>query len=144
MKCNLESAEIFVPDGLEPEEALVRTTHMGIAAHPDDLEIMAFDGILGCFPREDRWFCGAVATSGSGSPKDDLYRDFSDREMQAIRRKDQRKAAADVASGVSLALDLTPPMADPARSVEADVGEFARRFIQDVEARLTWLQAHEP
>jgi len=28
MKFNLETAEIFVPDGLPAEEALARTTHM--------------------------------------------------------------------------------------------------------------------
>ncbi len=69
MSFNLESAEIFVPDGLQPAPALARTTHMGISAHQDDLEIMAVHGILECFQRQDRWFCGVVVTNGSGSPR---------------------------------------------------------------------------
>jgi LmbE family N-acetylglucosaminyl deacetylase len=93
MKLNLETAEIFVPDGLPVEEALARTTHMAVGAHQDDLEIMAFDGILRCFQRDDKWFCGVVVTNGSGSPRDDLYKDYTDEEMQVVRRKEQKKAA---------------------------------------------------
>ncbi len=94
MKLNLDTAEVFVPDGLPAEEALVRTTHMAIAAHQDDLEIMAFDGILRCFQQDAQWFCGVVVTNGSGSPRDDLYKEYTDEAMQIIRRKEQKKAAA--------------------------------------------------
>ena len=93
MKFNLDTAEIFVPDGLPVEVALARTTHMAIGAHQDDLEIMACDGILKCFGRDDEWFCGVVVTDGSGSPRDGVYRDYSDAEMQVVRRKEQKKAA---------------------------------------------------
>jgi hypothetical protein len=37
MKFYLETAEVFVPDGLSAEEALARTTHMAVGAHQDDL-----------------------------------------------------------------------------------------------------------
>jgi LmbE family N-acetylglucosaminyl deacetylase len=93
MKLNLDTAEIFVPDRLTAEEALARTTHMAIGAHQDDIEIMAFDGILKCFQRADKWFCGVVITNGSGSPRDDLYKDYTDEAMRAVRRKEQKKAA---------------------------------------------------
>ena len=93
MKLNLDMAEIFVPDGLSTGEALARTTHMAIGAHQDDIEIMAYDGILKCFQRDDRWFCGVVVTNGSGSPRDDLYKDYTDEAMQVVRRKEQKKAA---------------------------------------------------
>jgi len=93
MKFNLDTAEIFVPDGLSAEEALARTTHMAVGAHQDDIEIMAFDGILQCFQRDDKWFCGVVVTNGSGSPRDDLYKDYTDEAMQVVRRKEQKKAA---------------------------------------------------
>jgi LmbE family N-acetylglucosaminyl deacetylase len=94
MKLTRETAEIFVPDGTHVEEALARTTHMAVGAHQDDLEIMACDGILACFQRDDRWFCGVVMTDGSGSPRDGVYADYTDEEMQAVRRKEQKKAAA--------------------------------------------------
>jgi LmbE family N-acetylglucosaminyl deacetylase len=90
---NFETAEIFVPDGVPPEEALSRTTHMAIGAHQDDIEIMAAAPILECFQQEERWFAGVVVTDGRGSPRDDLYERYTDEEMRAVRFKEQRKAA---------------------------------------------------
>jgi LmbE family N-acetylglucosaminyl deacetylase len=105
MKFNLDTAEIFVPDGLPAEEALARTTHMAIGAHQDDLEIMAFDGIRKCFQRDDQWFCGVVVTNGSGSPRDGLYKDYADQAMRVIRRKEQKKAAVVGEYGAQILLD---------------------------------------
>ncbi len=93
MKFHLDTAEVFVPDGLPVEKALERTTHMAISAHQDDLEIMAAAPILECFQRQDRWFTGVVVTDGRGSPRGGLYQDFSDEEMRKVRFKEQRKAA---------------------------------------------------
>lgn len=89
----LDTAQLFIPDGLSPEGALARTTHMAIGAHQDDLEIMGVDGILACFQREDRWFTGVVVTNGSGSPREDVYKDHTDEEMREVRAKEQKKAA---------------------------------------------------
>jgi LmbE family N-acetylglucosaminyl deacetylase len=66
---------------------------MAIAAHQDDIEIMAIDGILKCFQQPDRWFTGVVVTDGAGSPRDDLYKDYTDEQMRAIRVTEQKKAA---------------------------------------------------
>jgi LmbE family N-acetylglucosaminyl deacetylase len=57
------------------------------------IEIMACDGILQCFQRDDLWFCGVVVTNGSGSPRDGLYKDYIVEEMRVVRRKEQKKAA---------------------------------------------------
>ena len=105
MRLHRNRAEIFVPDRLPEEEALARTTHMAIAAHQDDIEIMALDGILSCFQREDRWFCGVVVTDGSSSPRQGLYGDYNDDEMQTVRRKEQRKAAVVGDYGAQVLLD---------------------------------------
>ena len=75
MKLRMEGSEIFVPDGAAEDEALKRTTHLGIGAHPDDVEIMAYDGILACFGNDQSWFCGTTVTNGSGSARDDIYAD---------------------------------------------------------------------
>jgi LmbE family N-acetylglucosaminyl deacetylase len=93
MRLHDGAAVIFVPDGSPPEDALARTTHMAIGAHQDDLEIMAIDGILHCFQREDRRFTGVVVTDGGGSPRAGLYRDYSDAQMRAVRDQEQKKAA---------------------------------------------------
>ena len=86
-------AELFIPDGRPEAEALARTTHMGVAAHQDDLEIMAYHGILECLGRADRGFLGVTVTDGSGSPRDGAYAAYTDRQMQEIRRSEQKKAA---------------------------------------------------
>ena len=88
-----EGAEIFIPDGEPCEKALERTTRMAIAAHQDDIEIMAYHGILNCFGRADEWLFGVVTTDGAGSPRDDLYKDYTDEEMKNIRKKEQKKSA---------------------------------------------------
>jgi hypothetical protein len=56
MKLHNATAEIFIPDSNPIAKALARNTHLGIGAHQDDLEFMAFHGILagyqsdrGCF-----------------------------------------------------------------------------------------------
>jgi LmbE family N-acetylglucosaminyl deacetylase len=87
------SAEIYVPDGSTVDIALSRTTHMSIAAHQDDIEIMAFHGILECFGKSDKHFTGVTVTNGSGSPRDGLYANYTDDDMQKVRRKEQKKAA---------------------------------------------------
>ncbi len=93
MQFHLESAEIFVPDGTPPEEALARTTHCCFAAHQDDIEIMAAAPILACFQNPEKWFTGVVVTDGRGSPRNGLYAQYSDEEMRLVRFKEQRKAA---------------------------------------------------
>jgi len=86
-------AEVYVPDGSAADQAISRTTHFGVSAHQDDLEIMAYHGILECFGRRDRHFTGVTTTNGAGSPRDGLYASYSDEEMQRVRRVEQKKAA---------------------------------------------------
>ncbi len=93
MKLSLESAELYVPDGVEETAALARTTHLCVAAHQDDIEIMAYAGVIQCFQRDDRWFSGVVVTNGAGSPRSGIYAKYSDAEMVQVRRREQKKAA---------------------------------------------------
>ena len=86
--------DFFVPDGADEGEAKRRTTHLCIAAHQDDIEMMAYAGIATCFARRDRWFAGVTVTDGAGSPRTGAYAACSDEEMKAIRLSEQRKAAA--------------------------------------------------
>jgi LmbE family N-acetylglucosaminyl deacetylase len=93
MEFHKDEAQIYVPDGLSTENALARTTHLAIAAHQDDIEIMAIDGILKCYQQADRWFGGVVVTNGAGSPRDGIYGDYTDEEMRRVRVKEQFSAA---------------------------------------------------
>jgi LmbE family N-acetylglucosaminyl deacetylase len=93
MKFHQPNAEVFVPDGAPLPRALERTTHLGITAHQDDLEILAAAAILECFQSGEKWFTGAVVTDGRGSPRQGIYQKYTDDQMLEIRRKEQRKAA---------------------------------------------------
>ena len=46
-----------------------------------------------------------VVTNGGGSPRDDLYKDYTDEQMQAVRRKEQKKAAVVGEYGALVMLD---------------------------------------
>jgi len=87
------NSEVYVPDGSEPAEALARTTHLCVAAHQDDIEIMAVDGILRAYEQTDVHFTGCVVTDGHGSPRTGEFAQVSDDEMAKIRMEEQREAA---------------------------------------------------
>jgi LmbE family N-acetylglucosaminyl deacetylase len=87
------AAEVFVPDGRPADEALERTAHLGIGAHQDDLEFMAFQGIAECFGRTDRWFCGVTCADGAGSSRAGDYAHLGDVQMSTLRRAEQNAAA---------------------------------------------------
>jgi len=93
MEFHNPTADLFVPDGVEPAAALARTTHLCIAAHQDDIEIMAYHGIAECFGQPGKWFTGVVVTNGAGSPRSGIYADYSDQDMQRVRVTEQRKAS---------------------------------------------------
>ena len=93
MRLHRPGAEVFVPDGLPAMAAIGRTTHMGVVAHPDDLEIMAWPAIRDCFGHEERWFLGVVATGGAGSARSGPHAALTDDEMLALRLREQKKAA---------------------------------------------------
>ena len=88
-------ADTFISDGTSAQEALARTTHLAIGAHSDDLEIMAYHGIVGCYGyrKTDKWFSGITVTDGSGSSRSGPYSDCTDEEMADIRKNEQRQAA---------------------------------------------------
>jgi LmbE family N-acetylglucosaminyl deacetylase len=117
MELHNPGAEIYVPDGSPIDLGLSRTTHLGVAAHQDDLEIMAYHGILECFGQSDKGFTGVTVTNGSGSPRDGLYGKYTDEEMQVVRRKEQKKAAFIGEYSAQIFLDYSSSaVKDPAKT----------------------------
>jgi LmbE family N-acetylglucosaminyl deacetylase len=106
MKFHLDTAEIYIPDDEPVEQALSRTTHLCLAAHQDDIEIMAAQPILECFQQKDKWFTGVVVTDGRGSPRDGLYGQYNDEAMRLVRFKEQRKAAIVGEYAAQIMLDI--------------------------------------
>ena len=84
---------IYIPDGLEEQTAVARTTHLAIAAHQDDIEFMAYAPIAECFGSGGKWFGAVVVTDGAGSPRSGIYADYTDEEMKKVRIVEQKKAA---------------------------------------------------
>ena len=91
MKFHNASARLFVPD--QAPDPLGRITHLGIGAHQDDLEFMAFHGILACCHSREKWFGGVTCTDGAGSSRAGDYADFTDEQMQQVRIREQEAAA---------------------------------------------------
>jgi LmbE family N-acetylglucosaminyl deacetylase len=92
MKLN-PKADLLIPDQTDGPAAFARTTHLGIGAHQDDLEFMAFEGILACYDRGDRWFGGIIMTDGRSSSRKGPYAGWSDDQIAAERVKEQHAAA---------------------------------------------------
>ena len=86
-------ARLVTPDGKTGPDAIRRTTHLGIGAHQDDLEFMAFHGILTCYDRTDRWFGGVTITDGRGSSRAGQFKDWTDDQIAAERIREQEAAA---------------------------------------------------
>lgn len=107
MNFSKATSEIYVPAGTAADAALARTTHLCIAAHQDDIEIMALHGVLECFGRDDRHFAGVNVTNGAGSPRDGIYARYTDEQMQIVRRAEQKKAAMVGEYSAQVFLDYT-------------------------------------
>jgi LmbE family N-acetylglucosaminyl deacetylase len=136
MELHNSGAEIYVPDGSPADVALSRTTHLGVSAHQDDIEIMAYHGILECFGRPDKGFTGVTVTNGSGSPREGLYGSYTDEEMQVVRRKEQKKAAFIGEYSAHVFLDYSSgAVKDPAN---ADVVEDLKRIITASKPQLIY------
>lgn len=86
-------ADIHVPDGVNPEAALKRTTYMSIGAHQDDCEIMAYNAIAQCYNSETDWFTAVVLTDGGGSPRSGKYANYTNEQIHIKRSSEQRDAA---------------------------------------------------
>ena len=128
MKLHQAAAEIFVPDGKPLAAALARITHLGIGAHQDDLEFMAFHGILECFANEEKWFGGVTCTNGAGSARTGPYARFTDAQMMAIRRQEQNTAAGIGQFGVMVQLDY------PSSAVKSAIDPALKNDLKQILA----------
>jgi LmbE family N-acetylglucosaminyl deacetylase len=134
-------ADIFVPDAsMAPEEALRRVTHLCIGAHQDDIEIMAQSGISDCLGNSGRAFGGVVVTNGAGSPRSGSFAAFTDEQMLAVRREEQREAAR--LGHYSIQLQLSHPSADVKRPGHPGVAADLEAIVSGCRAEVVYL--HNP
>ena len=135
----------LVPDGAPLDEALGRITHVGIGAHQDDLEIMAYHGIARCFGDEACWFGGVTCTDGAGSPRAGAFAEFSDEQMKEVRRAEQEEAARLGAYGVMAQLGYpSAVLADPLETaLEDDLVDWLGRMSPQVVYTHSLADKHE-
>jgi LmbE family N-acetylglucosaminyl deacetylase len=140
MKLHNSTAEIFVPDGKPVPEALQRVTHLGIGAHQDDLEFMAFHGILACYASSKEWFGGVTCTNGAGSSRTGPYAACTDAEMMTIRRREQNAAAMVGRYGVMIQLDY------PSSAVKSPTDTHLKEDLKQIlaAARPKAVYTHNP
>ena len=119
MQFKQENSVVFVPDRQPVDQAIRRTTHLAIAAHQDDLEIMSYQGVLQCYGHDDGWYTGVVVTDGGGSPRSGLYATYTDQTMQAVRRLEQDKAAT--IGEYSAIVQLAYPSSDVKDTANMDI-----------------------
>ena len=140
MRLHQSTAEIFVPDAKPVAAALKRITHLGVGAHQDDLEFMAFHGIRDCFASKTKWFGGITCTNGAGSARTGLYARCTDAQLMAIRRKEQNAAAVIGQYGVMIQLD------HPSSAVKSPTDMRLRKDLQRILAatRQEIVYTHNP
>jgi LmbE family N-acetylglucosaminyl deacetylase len=140
MQLAFPTADVFIPDGRSPCGALDRVTHLGIGAHQDDLEFMAFHGIKACYHSETDWFGGVTCTNGSGSARTGSYGRYSDAEMMAVRRMEQRQAAVVGRYSAMIQLDFPSKVArDPA---DARLKDDLKAILSEANPRIIY--THNP
>jgi len=73
-------------------QPISNTTHLGIGAHADDLEIMAYHGIAICYESQTSLFSGITVTNGVGSPQHEETK-LEQEELRKVRQQEQLAAA---------------------------------------------------
>jgi len=141
MKFSHSKADVYVPGGSRsPEAALAAVTHLCVAAHQDDIEIMAHAGISDCLETAGKAFGGVVVTNGAGSSRIGPYAQFTDEQMQEIRCEEQRKAA-DLGS-YAIQVQLAHPSADVKQAGHAGVAADLAAIFSACSPEVVYL--HQP
>lgn len=133
-------ADIHVPDSRDPAEALASVTHLCVAAHQDDIEIMAHAGISDCLDTSGKAFGGVVVTNGAGSSRIGPYANYTDEQMQEVRRQEQRKAAD--MGRYAIQIQLAHPSGDVKRPGHAGVASDLAAIFGGCSPEVVYL--HQP
>ena len=135
MKFSQPHADTHLPAGGDLASALTSTTHLGIGAHADDLEIMAFPGICACRGQKNLRFAGVVATDGAGSPSK-----LTGPGLIQTRREEQKQAAGlgDYAAVIQLAHPSTAIRGEGRKALTEDL----LQILQAAKPKVVYL--HNP
>ena len=85
----MNNQEIYKPNKRED----AKITRLAIAAHQDDVELLAYSPILDCYNNPNEAFAAVVTADGAGSARTGIYQDYTDEDMVQVRIKEQKQAA---------------------------------------------------
>jgi len=139
------AAQLFVPDRSDAEAALRRTTHLGVGAHPDDLELMTWHGIAACYGSRERWFSGVIVTDGASSPRAGRYAAHSDEQMRIERWSEQKQAArlGEYSAVAALGFQSSQINAGPNRELVDDLVAVLQATTPEVVYAHNLFDAHD-
>jgi len=140
VKFSRPEAEATAPSGGDWQAALASTTHLGIGAHADDLEIMAFPGICACRGQKNLRFSGVVATDGAGAPRSGPFAKKTGKELSQIRRDEQKQAA--VLGGYATVIQLGHPSAEVRGAGRAALTSDLLQIFRTAKPKILYL--HNP
>ncbi len=105
-------------------------SHLVIAAHQDDVEIMCGDGIAQCYKKKDEGLVAVIVSDGAQSPRSGKFADFTNTQMVAQRRSEQIKAAQ--AGDYATLILLNYP--------SKDIGDNNTKLIEDLRQIIEYYQ----
>jgi LmbE family N-acetylglucosaminyl deacetylase len=135
LKLSRPAAEVFIPDGTSWEAASARVTHLVVAAHADDVELMAWHAIL-----DAEGLAAVLVTDGRGSARTGAYARLSDNEMRSTRLLEQKRAASQGNYTVMIWLDH--PSEDVKQAAYPPLASDLSAILSAVRARLVY--THNP
>ena len=140
MKFSHPKADVYVPNGSDPDAALARTTHLCVLAHQDDIEINAYPAVTECHGRPGRFLTGVTVTNGAGSSRTGPFAHYTDEQMQDVRREEQREAAR--LGKYNLQIQLAHPSADVKQPGHAGVKSDLAAIFSACRPQVVYL--HQP
>jgi LmbE family N-acetylglucosaminyl deacetylase len=138
LKFTVASARSYVPDGTELAQALQRTTHLGVGAHPDDLEFMGWHPILECIESASEWLTGVIVSDGRSSPRSGMYAAMSDEQMVDTRLAEQHHAAVVGGYGAMINLMHSEQGAVMAGATLRPLIDDLKQIVSACQPRVIW------
>jgi LmbE family N-acetylglucosaminyl deacetylase len=135
LKLSRPAAEVFIPDGTSWEAASARVTHLVVAAHADDVELMAWHAVL-----HAEGLAAVIVTDGRGSARTGAYAHLSDDNMRNTRLLEQKRAASRGNYAVVIWLDHAS--ADVKQAAYPPLASDLSAVLSAVRARLVY--THNP
>jgi LmbE family N-acetylglucosaminyl deacetylase len=134
LKLSRPAAEVFIPDGTSWEAASARVTHLVVAAHADDVELMAWHAVL-----HAQGLAAVIVTDGRGA-RTGAYAHLSDDNMRNTRLLEQKRAASRGNYAVVIWLDHAS--ADVKQAAYPPLASDLGAVLSAVRARLVY--THNP